>query len=105
MMNDLNKVIKTFKSLQKKHKNELAISYYCYIVKALLIEKDYPEQCKACGKVVHHHFMYWLPDHNNMSQKAMDKFFLTIYDVDSPIRFSIETLSSIEEIRLDKRWQ
>jgi hypothetical protein len=104
-MNDLNKVIKTFKFLIKNHKNELAISYYKFIIKALLLEKEYPEECKASGKVLYHYFMYWLPSADKYtSQKTMNEYFEYMYNIFSPIRYTIETFDSVEEIRSSGKW-
>ena len=99
-----NEVVKKFNFLIKNHNDNLAVSYYKWIVKAIELEQEYYTICTTSGKNVYSHFQNWLPIEPNWNQMDMNNFFLTIYDVNHPIRFSIETFDSIEEIRLDGRW-
>lgn len=77
-MHSLDKVIKLFKHLEKKESNSLAKSYFGWIVKGLLIENEYKEECEKCGKVLYHHFKYWLPVSFDSPQSTIDEFFLYI---------------------------
>ena len=54
-------VINKFKFLIKNHKNNLAVSYYKWIIKAIELEQEYYTICTVSGKNVYSHFQNWLP--------------------------------------------
>lgn len=91
-MNTLNQVIKSFIKMKSWYKpGDIEYDYYSIILEYLLIENKFKDAVKREGKLIYHYFMYLLPEHFT---------FKYLYDTQSPIRFSIETFDSIEEVRL-----
>lgn len=74
----------------------IQLSYFIIIHNFLLIENKYYNLVKMCNKELNNNLN--LPKLNTL-EEVLDKF-KELYDVNSPVRFSVETLDSIEEIRL-----
>jgi hypothetical protein len=94
-MYTLDVVIKTFKKIIKDlPSDDIARNYYEIIVGFMLIENKHKDAVLKSGKPIYHYFMYKLP----MSGR---KYFNFLYDPYNPVRFSVETFSSVEEIKDD----
>jgi hypothetical protein len=64
-MNTTNDVIRKLEFLIKNHQNEVAVSYYKWIIKAILLEKEYNQICELSGKRIRNTlcvnlFYYWV---------------------------------------------
>jgi len=93
-MNTLNSVIKSFKTAQKEfEKDSIPYNYYGIIIKYLKIENVNQDIVNKCGKPIYHYFKYQLP------MKGQD-YFLFLYNTYNPVRFAVETFSSIAELNL-----
>lgn len=82
-----------------KENNEnflLQKGWFTWCVKALYLEDAFKKEFKACGKELLIHFD--VPEVNTMAE--VNEYFLEIYDVNHPIRNIVETMDSIEEVRV-----
>lgn len=100
-MYTLNQVIKEFKKISLDFsKDDIAINYYNVIIAFLLIENNHKDIVKQCNKPLYHYFMYHLPQPGR-------EYFNFLYNVYHPVRFAIETFSTIgstsgaEEFKID----
>lgn len=73
----------------------VASTYFSIIVYALLLEEKFPEQFKVSGKEV---LKYCDIPYVNTREEIMELLF-ELYDSSHKLRFAVETMSSIEEVR------
>ena len=93
--NTTDKIIKRFLNLIKQYEKEdpehIAVAYYKAIVNFLRLETKYKEIVELSGKPIAYYFRHHLP-------KIGEDYFLWLYSVHNPVRFSVETFRSIKEI-------
>lgn len=88
----LDQVIKTFKKLSKDFSaGSIEKAYYDMIVKYLLLENKHSSIVLQSGKPIYHYFKYHLPQPGS-------EYFRFLYNPYNPVRFAMETFSSIQEI-------
>jgi len=98
---DIDEKLKILKSYihilnNDSKKYELAKKYFIILHNFLLIERMFYEEVKEARKEINKHLnLEKLNDQHDVYQK-----FLELYDINSHIRFAIETFDSIESIRL-----
>ncbi len=84
----------------------ISIVYYNLMVDALIYELYFPEEIKSAGKEILKHLGDLKPITDDMSEEEklaiIESEFQRLYDPNHPVRFAIETLDSIEEVRIIK---
>lgn len=75
---------------------DLAIAYFRIIYNALVLEEQFGKEMALAGKTVNDK----LDVESLQSVPEVEQKFLELYDVYHPVRNAVETLDSIEEIRL-----
>jgi hypothetical protein len=92
-MYKLDQVIKRFKTIaQEFPENDIARDYYNIIVGFMLIEHKHKDIVLQCNKPIYHHFQYNLPNRGR-------EYFEFLYNPHHPVRFAVETFTSIEEVK------
>jgi hypothetical protein len=90
----LNLILSTLYPVQDKYR--LQYDFFDVLVKGLMLEDKYQDEITAAGKDILKHLD--LPTLNSI-QPIMN-LFTELYDVNSRVRFALETLDSIETIRI-----
>lgn len=91
-MYKLDKVIKEFKKISKEFpEDSIARNYYEIIIGFMLIEHKHKDIVLKCGKPIYHYFKHKLPMRGR-------EYFEWLYNPNNPVRFSVETFDSIEEV-------
>ncbi|MBN3520714.1 Eco57I restriction-modification methylase domain-containing protein [Algoriphagus lutimaris] len=89
---------------KSKEKSESA--FFESIVDCLVYEIVFPEEIKSAGKEILKHLRDLKPISNEMSEEEklaiVESEFERLYDPNHPVRFAIETLDSVEEVRIIK---
>jgi hypothetical protein len=94
-MYKLDQVLKAFRGILKEMpENHEARCYYEIIIAFMLIEHKHKEIVLECRKPIYHYFQYHLPERGR-------DYFEFLYNPHNPVRFSVETFDSIEEVRED----
>jgi hypothetical protein len=84
-------------SNQKNNVNiESAIRFFTILIERMQIEYFLPNEFKSADKELSKHLLE-LP-HTNTIKETLEVF-KTLYDPTHPVRFSLETMDSIEEVR------
>src|SRR5690606_37672968 len=80
--------------------------YFSSIVDALIYELYFPEEIKSAGKEILKHLGDLKRITDDMSEEKklaiIQSEFERLYDPNHPVRFAIETLDSVEEVRIIK---
>ena len=82
-----------------KKDHAVAYSYFAIIDRAIHLEAKFEDDFELCNKEVAIH----LKDVDFESAKDIGEIcslFLELYDVHHPVRFAVETMDSIESVRL-----
>jgi hypothetical protein len=89
--------------LEKKG-SKLMSSFFEQLIDALVYELYFPEEIKAAGKEILHHFgkLKPIPDTMTDAEKLsiIQSEFDRLYDPNHPVRNNLETLDSVEEVRI-----
>lgn len=88
----LRSYIHILKNSQKEY--ELAITYFIILHNFLIIERMFYDDIKEAGKEINKHLNV---EKLNNEQEVYQKF-LELYDINSPVRFAVETLDSIDSV-------
>lgn len=85
-----------------KEDNLLSYTYFTLIQRFLMLENKFYDQCKEAKKQILVHLeLPEIDEIEKMSIVEIRELFLELYDCNtSHVRFAIETLDSIEEIRI-----
>lgn len=98
-------------STAKKSKDEdfvptITTIYFEALLDALVYELYFPEEIKSAGKEILKHLGDLKPITDDMSEEKklaiIQSEFERLYDPNHPVRFAIETLDSVEEVRIIK---
>ena len=85
---------------------ELITSFFTALSNALIYELYFPEEIKSAGKEILKHLGDLKPITDEMSEEKklaiIQSEFERLYDPNHPVRFAIETLDSVEEVRIIK---
>jgi hypothetical protein len=81
-------------------------SYFEGILDGIAYELYFPEEIKSAGKEILKHLGNLKPINDDMSEEEklaiIQSEFERLYDPNHPVRFAIETLDSVEEVRIIK---
>jgi hypothetical protein len=94
----------TFSNTRITH--DLLTTYFTALSNALIYELYFPEEIKSAGKEILKHLGDLKPITDDMSEEKklaiIQSEFERLYDPNHPVRFAIETLDSVEEVRIIK---
>lgn len=92
--------------LSNKKESQIVYSFFDNITNAVVYELYFPLEIKSAGKEILKHLGDLKPFNNDMSQEKklaiIQSEFERLYDPIHPVRFAIETLDSVEEVRIIK---
>lgn len=89
-----------------KEKNTVESKFYESVLDAIVFELFLNEEIKSAGKEILNHLGDLKPITDDMSEEEklaiIQSEFERLYDPNHPVRFAIETLDSVEEVRIIK---
>ena len=95
--------------LTKSLKNEnlrIQLSFFDSLASAITYELYFPEEIKSASKEILKHLGDLKPINDEMTEEEklaiIQSEFERLYDPNHPVRFAIETLDSVEEVRIIK---
>jgi predicted RNA methylase len=85
-------------------KNDTVLVFFDQLVNSLVFELYFPEEIKSAGKEILKHLGDLKPITDDMSEEEKLAIIQSerLYDPNHPVRFAIETLDSVEEVRIIK---
>lgn len=99
-------IIIKYVTLLKKIERDLELKFYEHLLDGLIYELYFPEEIKSAGKEILKHLGNLNPINDEMSEEeklaVIQNEFERLYDPNHPVRFAIETLDSVEEVRIIK---
>jgi len=88
------------------NKQTLLSSFFISLINSIVFELYFPEEIKSAGKEILKHLGDLKPITDEMSEEKklaiIQSEFERLYDPSHPVRFAIETLDSVEEVRIIK---
>lgn len=94
------------KTLADKQAFEIHFNFFEEVVDGIVFELYFPEEIKSAGKEILKHLGDLKPITDEMSEEEklaiIQSEFERLYDPNHPVRFAIETLDSVEEVRIIK---
>lgn len=96
-----------YKGVYKDQSKEFSVAaFFESVVDGLVYEVVFPSEIKSAGKEILKHLGDLKPITDNMSEEKklaiIQSEFERLYDPNHPVRFAIETLDSVEEVRIIK---
>ncbi|WP_162127947.1 Eco57I restriction-modification methylase domain-containing protein [Flavobacterium phycosphaerae] len=92
--------------LSKTQTNDLIFKFFEQLLDAIVFELYFTEEMKSAGKEIINNLKDLKPINDSMSQEQklaiIQSEFERLYDDRHPVKFAIETLDSIEEVRIIK---
>ena len=92
--------------LAKSKADDIIFKFFESLLDALVFELYFPEEIKSAGKEILKHLGDLKPITDEMSEEEklaiIQSEFERLYDPNHPVRFAIETLDSVEEVRIIK---
>jgi hypothetical protein len=89
-----------------KNSKELEFSFFEGVLNSCIYQLYFPEEIKSAGKEILKHLGDLKPIRDDMSEEKklaiIQSEFERLYDPNHPVRFAIETLDSVEEVRIIK---
>lgn len=110
IQNNLN-VLEVSKTLyhyiiEANAKNDLNLNFFQSLADSVIYELYFPEEIKSAGKEILKYLGDLKPINNEMSEEekltVVQSEFERLYDPHHPVRFAVETLDSVEEVRIIK---
>lgn len=102
----INLLSKYLNFLADSYNDTLSNTFFIAISNALVYELYFPEEIKSAGKEILKHLGDLKPITDEMSEEKklaiIKSEFERLYDPNHPVRFAIETLDSVEEVRIIK---
>ncbi len=99
-------ILITYVTLLKEKKAELSYMFFEQLLNSLVFELYFPEEIKSAGKEILKHLGDLKPITDDMSDgkklAIIQSEFERLYDPNHPVRFALETLDSVEEVRIIK---
>jgi hypothetical protein len=99
-------IIIKYVTLLKKIERDLELKFYEHLLDGLIYELYFPEEIKSAGKEILKHLGKFKSQNDEMSEEEklaiIQSEFERLYDPNHPVRFAIETLDSVEEVRIIK---
>ncbi|MBK7812543.1 MAG: hypothetical protein IPI50_15185 [Saprospiraceae bacterium] len=91
----------------KTIKNDIECNFFIHLIDGCVVELYFPEEIKSAGKEILKHLGDLKPITDDMSEEEklaiIQSEFERLYDPNHPVRFAIETLDSVEEVRIIRR--
>lgn len=101
-----NQIITQYRLSSISDGNEILNLYFESILDGIVFELYFPEEIKSAGKEILKHLGDLKPITEEMSEEEklaiIQSEFERLYDPNHPVRFAIETLDSVEEVRIIK---
>lgn len=92
--------------LAKSKANDIVFKFFESLLDSIVFELYFPEEIKSAGKEIIKHLGDLKPIIDEMSEEKklaiINSEFERLYDPNHPVRFAIETLESVEEVRIIK---
>jgi hypothetical protein len=92
--------------LAKSQADDIVFKFFESLLDALVFELYFPEEIKSAGKEILKHLGDLKPITDEMSEEKklaiIQSEFERLYEPNHPVRFAIETLDSVEEVRIIK---
>ena len=92
--------------LSKRKERDLLFLFFENLIFTIVYELYFPEEIKAAGKEILKYLGDLKPINDEMSEEEklaiIQSEFERLYDPNHPVRFAIETLDSVEEVRIIK---
>ena len=86
--------------------NKLLFDFFSQLSDSFIFELYFPTEIKSAGKEILKHLGDLKPITDDMSEEEklaiIQSEFERLYDTNHPVRFAIETLDSVEEVRIIK---
>ncbi len=90
----------------QSHEQKLQSAYFEQLIDAMVFELYFPEELKAAGKEILKHMGELKPITDDMTDEEkmaiIQSEFNRLYDPGHPVRNNLETLDSVEEVRIIK---
>ena len=92
--------------LAKTKADDIVYRFFESLLDGIVFELYFPEEIKSAGKEILKHLGDLKPISDEMSEEekltVIQSEFERLYDPNHPVRFAIETLDSVEEVRIIK---
>lgn len=92
--------------LKSGYNTEVTKTFFVSLINSLVYELYFPEEIKSADKEILKHLGDLKPITDDMSEEEklaiIQSEFERLYDPNHPVRFAIETLDSVEEVRIIK---
>lgn len=92
--------------IEANAKNDLNLNFFQSLADSIIYELYFPSEIKSAGKEILKHLGDLKPINDEMSEEEklaiIQSEFERLYDPNHPVRFAIETLDSVEEVRIIK---
>jgi len=99
-------LVRYLEYLPTKSNSDIIKSFFHSLINSLIYELYFPEEIKSAGKEILKHLGDLKPITDEMSEEEklaiIQSEFERLYDPSHPVRFAIETLDSVEEVRIIK---
>jgi Alw26I/Eco31I/Esp3I family type II restriction m6 adenine DNA methyltransferase len=99
-------IIASYLLNKRKLINEVIFNFYENLINSIVYELMFPEEIKSAGKEILKHLGDLKPITDDMSEEEklaiIQSEFERLYDPNHPVRYAIETLDSVEEVRIIK---
>ncbi|KAB7730213.1 class I SAM-dependent DNA methyltransferase [Rudanella paleaurantiibacter] len=99
-------IVSSYLLNKKKWINEVIFNFYEHLINSIVYELVFPKEIKSAGKEILKHLGDLKPITDDMSEEKklaiIQSEFERLYDPNHPVRFAIETLDSVEEVRIIK---
>ena len=93
--------------LAKSKADEIVFNFFESLLDAIVFELYFPEEIKSAGKEILKHLGDLKTIKADMVEERkmaiVQSEFERLYDPNHPVRFAIETLDSVEEVRIIKQ--
>ncbi len=103
-VNSLLELLVDYVQATKEKNQKLQTAYFEQMIDALVYELYFPEEIKAAGKEILHHLGALKPIIETMTDaeklSIIQSEFDRLYDPNHPVRNNLETLDSVEEVRI-----
>lgn len=99
-------IVKYLCELSNRKERNLLFPFFENLIFTIVYELYFPEEIKSAGKEILKHLGDLKPITDDMSEEKklaiIQSEFERLYDPNHPVRFAIETLDSVEEVRIIK---
>lgn len=92
--------------IEANAKNDLNLNFFQSLADSIIYELYFPEEIKSAGKEILKYLGDLKPINDEMSEEEklaiIQSEFERLYDPNHPVRFAVETLDNVEEVRIIK---